>query len=137
MGKYRIPSERSKYYLPKQDYLTAIHFSLRYPLWEKEIKELADTSKAIAYDKDKVQTSGDYDSTFEAAVKLSECKANQNMKLVDEVIALVADGLDKYLRGGVCFGLNFNQLKGMGMPCERDYYYQMRRHYYYELIKRI
>ena len=39
MGKYRTPSPNSKYSLPKEDYLTAIHYSLRYPLWKEYRKE--------------------------------------------------------------------------------------------------
>lgn len=137
MGKYRTPSEKSKYYIPKEDYLTAIHYSLRYPLWLAELDDYADTSKAISYDKDKVQTSGNYDATFEAAVKVSESETAKKVKLVDDTICLVCHGLDYWLKLGVCYGLTFDQLKGKGMPCERDTYYLMRRHYYYELSKRI
>lgn len=137
MGKYRTPSEKSKYYLPKEEYLTAIHYSLRYPLWKADVDSLADTSKAIAYDNERVQNTGDYDSTYEAAVRLSNSAAQRKMKVVDETIELVADGLDYYLRLGVCYGLTFDQLKGKGLPCERDAYYLMRRHYYYELSKKI
>lgn len=137
MSKYRTPSERSKYYIPKEDYLTAIHYSLRYPLWKQEVDSMADTSRAIVYDKDKVQSSNGFDSTFEAAVRMTESETAKKIQLVDDTIALVGKGLDYYLRLGVCYGLNFDQLKGKGMPCERDMYYTMRRHYYYELSKRI
>lgn len=137
MGKYKAPSEKSKYYIPKEDYLTAIHYSLRYPLWKEEVEAMADTSKAITYDKDKVQSSSDYDSTFEAAVKIAKSNKQHKMQLVDDTITLVANGMDYWLRLGVCYGLTFDQLKGKGMPCERDYYYLMRRRYYYELVQRI
>ncbi len=137
MGKYRAPSEKSKYYLPKEDYLTAIHYSLRYPLWKEEVETMADTSKAIAYDKDKVQSSSDYDSTFEAAVKIVESNKQHKMQIVDDTIQKVAGGLDYWLRLGVCYGLTFDQIKGKGLPCERDAYYLMRRKYYYYLVQRI
>ncbi len=137
MGKYRPPSNKAKYFIPKEDYLTAIHYSLRYPLWKEELDSMADTSRAITYDKDKVQTSGNYDSTFEAAVRITESQAMIKIKMVDDVISLVAKGMDYYLKLGVCYGLTFDQLKGKGMPCERDMYYLMRRHYYFELSKRI
>ena len=137
MGKYRTPSEGSRYYIPKEDYLTAIHYSLRYPLWKQEVDDMADTARAITYDKDKVQTSNDYDSTFEAAVRISDCYAMSRIKMIDDIIFQVAKGMDYYLRLGVCYGLTFEQLKGKGMPCERKMYYLMRRHYYYELCKRI
>lgn len=137
MSKYRAPSEKSRYFIPKEDYLTAIHYSLRYPLWKQEIDSMADTSKAIVYDKDRVQTNGDYDSTYEAAVRMIESNTAKKIKLIDDTIALVAKGMDYYLRLGVCYGLTFEQLKGKGMPCERKLYYEIRRHYYYELSQRI
>jgi hypothetical protein len=135
MGKYRMPSENSKYYIPKEDYLTAIHYSLRYPLWKEEVADMANTAKAIVYDKDKVQTSGGYDSTFEAAVRIQE--KQHKLQLIDDTIHDVADGLDYWLRLGVCYGLTFDQLKGKGMPCEHKKYYLIRRMYYYKLSKKI
>ena len=135
MAKYRIPSEKSKYYIPKEDYLTAIHYSLRYPLWLAEVKNKADTSKAIRYDEEKVQTSGDSDTTADAAIKIS--KINEKINLIDGIIRKVAPDMEYWLRLGVCYGLTFDQLKGKKMPCERDAYYLMRRHYYYEVSKKI
>lgn len=135
MSKYRTPSTSSKYYIPKEDYLTAIHYSLRYPLWKEEVADMANTAKAIVYDKDKVQSSSGYDSTYEAAVRIQEKQSK--IQLIDDTIMLVADGMDYWLRLGVCYGLNFDQLKGKGMPCEKDKYYLMRRRYYFEISKRI
>ena len=137
MGKYRTPSPNSKWALPKEDYLTAIHYSLRYPLWKEEVDTMADTSRAITYDKDKVQTSSDYDATFEAAVRITDSYPQTKIRMINDIICLVANGLDKWLRLGVCYGLTFNQLKAQGMPCEKDLYYQMRRRYYYELMQKI
>lgn len=137
MSKYRAPSKNSKYYIPKEDYLTAVHYSLRYPLWKAEIEAMANTSKAFVYDKDKVQTSGDFDSTYEAAVKMVESDKAHKMQIIEDTILLTGGDLEYWLRLGVCYGLTFDQLKGKKMPCERDTYYLMRRHYYYELCKRI
>ena len=135
MSKYRTPSTSSKYYIPKEDYLTAIHYSLRYPLWKEEVADMTNTAKAIVYDKDKVQSSSGYDSTYEAAVRIQEKQSK--IQLIDDAIMLVADGMDYWLRLGVCYGLNFDQLKGKGMPCEKDKYYLMRRRYYFEISKKI
>ena len=135
MSKYRVPSERSKYYIPKEDYLTAIHYSLRYPLWKQEVADMANTARAITYDKDKVQSTNNFDSTFEAAVRIEE--KQHKIQLIDDTIEMVAGDLTDFLRMGVCYGLTFDQLKGRGMPCEKDKYYLMRRHYYFELSKRI
>ena len=135
--KYRPLSRKNKYFIPKEDYLTAIHYSLRYPIWKEELDSIADTSKALTYDGDKIQTSGDYDSTFEAAVKIAEGETAKKIQMIDDTITLTAKGMDYFLRLGVCYGLTFDQLKQKGMPCERDMYYEIRRHYYYELSKRI
>ena len=135
MSKYRTPSTSSKYYIPKEDYLTAIHYSLRYPLLKQEVADMANTARAIVYDKDKVQTSGNYDSTYEAAVRIQE--KQHKIQLIDDTIEQVAGDLANYLRKGVCYGFNYNQLKFDGMPCGETQYYTMRRHYYYELSKKI
>lgn len=135
MAKYRTPSKNSKYYIPKEDYLTAIHYSLRYSLLKQEVEDLANTAGAIRYDKDRVQTSGNYDSTYEAAVRIQD--KQQKIQLIDDTIAMVADGMDDWLRLGVCYGLTFDQLKGKGIPCEHKKYYAMRRQYYYCLSLKI
>lgn len=135
MGKYKELSKKNKYYIPKEDYLTAIHYSLRYPLWLAELKDARDTSTAIRYDKDKVQTSLSDDMIVNAAVRAANL--SDKIQLIDDVLKQCGKGLEYYLRLGVCYGLTFEQLKGKNMPCERDAYYLMRRHYYYELAKKI
>ena len=91
MSKYRIPSDKSKYYIPKEDYLTAIHYSLRYPIWKEEVEIMADTSKAITYDKDKVQSFSDYDSTMERAIKIAESNKQHKMQLEQQVLTLMQE----------------------------------------------
>lgn len=135
MGKYKELSKKNKYYIPKEDYLTAIHYSLRYPLWLAELKDARDTSTAIRYDKDKVQTSPSDDIIVNAAVRAAEL--SEKIELIDAVIELCGKDMAYFLKLGVCYGLTFDQLKGKEMPCERDTYYLMRRHYYYELSKLI
>ena len=136
MGKkYRELSEKNKYSLPREDYLTAIHYSLRYPIWIEELRTAADTTAAIRYDRDKVQTSNNSDPTYEAAVRMAELRDKINV--IDEIIKNVSQGMDNWLRMGVCFGLTFEQLKAKDMPCERKKYYLMRRRYYYDLAQKI
>lgn len=135
MSKYRELSNKNKFYIPKEDYLTAIHYSLRYPLWLAELDDARDTSTGIRYDKDKVQVSPSDNMIVNAAVRATQI--SEKVNLIDDTIALVAEGMDHYLRMGVCYGLTFDQLKTKGLPCERDVYYRIRRRYYYELSKRI
>ena len=137
MAKYRVLSEKNKYYIPKEDYLTAIHYSLRYPLWIAEMKTNADTRGAIRYDKDRVQTSNDFDSTEATGIKRAEL--SEKIALVENTIEKACDGsnLEYWLKLGVCFGLTFYQLKERDIPCERDMYYNIRQKYYYELAQSI
>lgn len=131
--KYRQLSTKNKYYIPREDYLTAIHYSLRYPLWVAEVEDARDTSTAIRYDKDKVQTSPSGDMIINAATRAIEL--SKKVELIDGIIKRCADGsvMEYYLRLGVCYGLTFDQLKQRDMPCEHKKYYEMRRRYYYEL----
>ena len=133
--KHRILSEKNKYYLPKEDYLTAIHYALRYPMMLAELDDVRDTSTAIRYDKDKVQTSPSDSMIMNAAIKASQL--SDKVKMIEDVIAVTANGLDTYLKWGVCYGLKFNELKGKGMPLERTAYYEMRRKFYYILSQKI
>ena len=133
--KHRILSEKNKYYLPKEDYLTAIHYALRYPMMLAELDDVRDTSTAIRYDKDKVQTSPSDSMIMNAAIKASQL--SNKVKMIEDAIAVTANGLDTYLKWGVCYGLKFNELKGKGMPLERTAYYEMRRKFYYILSQKI
>lgn len=133
--KHRILSEKNKYYLPKEDYLTAIHYALRYPMMLAELDDVRDTSTAIRYDKDKVQTSPSDSMIMNAAIKASQL--SDKVKMIEDAIAVTANGLDTYLKWGVCYGLKFNELKGKGMPLERTAYYEMRRKFYYILSQKI
>lgn len=134
MSKYRILS-KSKYALPKEDYLTVIHYSLRYPLWLEELRTIADTGKGINYEKERVQSSNNYDQTAETAIRMSEI--TDRINLIDSTIKLAGGDIETWLRKGVCYGLTFDQLKGQGMPCEKDKYYLARKRYFYELAKKI
>lgn len=133
--KHRILSEKNKYYLPKEDYLTAIHYALRYPLMLAELDDARDTSSAIRYDKDSVQVSPSDDIIMNAALRATEL--SNKIKLIENTITLCAEGMDSYLKLGVCYGLTFAQLESKGIPCGHKKYYEMRRRFLYELSKRI
>ena len=137
MGKYRTLSENNKYYLPKHTYLACIHYALQYRDWKASLDADRDTRGAIRYDKDRVQTSGDYDSTSETAIRMTEIA--EKCATIDKCISIACDGsnLDKYIRLGVCYGFTFYQLKDQGIPCGKKMYYDIRQRFYYELGKKI
>ena len=100
-----------------------------------EIDDARDTSTAIRYDKDKVQTSPTDSMIVNAAIRASEL--SEKIKLIEDTIYACANGLESYLKWGVCYGLTFDQLKAKGMPLERTAYYDMRRKFYYMLSYKI
>ena len=137
MGKYRTLSESNQYYLPKHTYLMCIHYALQYRDWKAYLDAERDTRGAIRYDKDRVQTANDYDSTSETAMKMVE---------IDEKVAKIDDCINKvcedevmktWIRLGVCYGFTIYQLTDAGMPCGKNLYYSLRQKFYYELSKKI
>ena len=136
MGKYRTLSENNQYYLPKHAYLTCIHFALQYRDWKAMLEADRDTRGAVRYDKDKIQTSGDYDSTSSTAMRMVEIQ--REVEMIDDIISEVADvGMQQYLRLSVCYGFTFYQLEDQRIPCSRKYIAKLRQRFYYELSKKI
>lgn len=137
MSKYRTLSEKNKYFLPKHTHLFCIHYALQYRDWKAELDAARDTRGAIRYDKDRVQTSNDYDSTSETAIRLLNISRKVNNIEHCIVDACDGSGLEKYVKLGVCYGFTFFQLQENGIPCGKDMYYHIRKRFYWELAKRI
>ena len=137
MGKYRTLSESNQYYLPKHTYLTCIHYALQYRDWKAYLEAERDTRGAIRYDKDRIQTTNDYDSTSETAMRMVEI--TEKVSKVDKCIESSCEDevMEKWLRLGVCYGFTIYQLNEMGMPCGKNLYYNLRQKFYYELSKKI
>lgn len=133
--KNRILSEKNEFYLPKEEFLTALHFALQYPNWVQELRTEPDTSKAITYDEERVQTSGGYDACSETAMR--RYMLEKKKKLVEDTVREVAPEIYDYLLLGVAYGWTFWQLQAKGMPCEKDMYYDRRHKFYYLLAQKI
>lgn len=133
--KNRILSEKNEFYLPKEEFLTVLHFAQQYPNWERELRTEPDTSKAITYDEERVQTSGGYDACSETAMR--RYALAKKKQLVEDTVREVAPEIYEYLLLGVAYGWTFWQLQAKGMPCEKDTYYNRRRKFYHLLAKKI
>lgn len=133
MVQFRTPTERSKYYVPKEVYLTVIHFCRQYPLWVAELETEPDASKAITYDRERVQTSNQYDATSEIA--MHRHMIAKKKEIIDRISSDVAGDMAQWLRLGVCYGLTFPDLEIRGIPCVDKTYYRMRKRFYYEVSK--
>ena len=135
MPKHRIMSEKSKYYLPKETFLTVVHYCKQYPLWDEELSAMTDTSKAITYDQDRVQVSPDSDPTSDLAVRRIEISKKKDV--IDQTAQRVAGNLWNWIILGVCYDRPYYYLADKGIPCGKNLYYKLRRRFYYEMAKEI
>lgn len=135
MSQHRILSAKNKYYIPKEEFLTVLHYCKQYPLWVAELETSPDTSRAIVYDKDRVQTSGDFNPVESIAIRRHAMEMKRQE--LEEVAHSVAPDLYDWLILGVCYGMTYYQLYQRGIPCGKDMYYDRRRRFYYEMSKRI
>jgi hypothetical protein len=131
--KIKTPNKSSKYYIEAPFYRHAVSWCLCYWSWKDLLSSRTDSSKAIRYDVDKVQTSGNSDPTMEIGTYRAELQ--QRIDLIEKTVEMVAPEIYTYLLEGVTVGLNFYQLENKGMPCSANYYYSKRQQFYYEIAK--
>lgn len=136
MAKHRTLSTKNKYYLPKETFLTVVHYCKQYPIWEAEYKALLDQNRATEYDRDRVQTTNDYDATAEPAIK--RAMLSKKMEGVTQTAKDVAgDLLWKWLVLGVSYDMPYYALQLKGIPCGKDVYYDRRRKFYFMMSARL
>ena len=135
MTQIRSPQPNSKYYLPKEVFLTTIHYCKQYPIWIEELEALTDACKGIAYDSDRVQSSNDYDSTSDLGMK--RMIMSRKIDLVRNTAKLVAGHHYRWLIQGCCYGKPYFALRQDGIPYGKNIYYALRRRFYYELSQKI
>lgn len=128
-------SKKNKYYLPTEEYLTVKHFCLQYPKWKAELDALTDAARAITYDGDRVQTSGDSDPVPDIAMR--RIKLEKKKDIIDGAVAKVAPEIAEYIIRGICYKDTEYQLENKGMPCGKKYYYLKRRETYWEIAHRM
>lgn len=131
-------STNSKWYIPKNLYKQCVYFCRQYPDWDAELKAASDSLGAIEYDKDRVQTSGDGDST--AVIAMRRYVIAKKKQLVDDAISETVKDVPMmagWLLLGVTIDTNYWQLRDKGMPFGKNAYYDARRRFFYELSKKI
>ena len=133
--KYRRPSKNNPYWIEPELYDTVVHFCRCYPLWLKELSTLPDSSKAISYDKDRVQTSGGYDVT--SALALKRVEVERKVDLIRTTAMIANSEIWEWIVKGTTENYSVQDLIQKGMPCSRSYYSKVRGYFYYLLSKRI
>lgn len=124
-----------KYKLSKFEYGYAKWFSLKYPEWLDEYNRLKDSVTAMSYDglpgSNKIN-----DSTQGLATKRAEIR--DKMLKVERAAYDAGGDIAEYIFKSVIYeDMTFEQMKAIGLPCERTMFYERRRKYYYLLSKEI
>lgn len=135
MTKIRSPKQSSKYYLPKEEFLTIVHFCKQYPYWLSLLDTMTDAVQGIDYEKDIVQSSNNYDSTSELGMKRAAVSTKVDM--VNAAAREIAGDHYRWLILGCCFDKPYFALRHLGIPYGKNLYYRQRRQFYYELSKKI
>ena len=133
----RKPSQSSEYYLPPKQYYYAVSYALMRDEWKAEIRSLENQARAIRYDKDKVQSSSDYNATERAAFEILEIQ--KKVDCIDKTIEEVSDGLDAYIKLAVCNGFTYTQLTTgrYHMPLNHVAFGKIKHKFYWTLFQRI
>lgn len=134
--RFRSPGKNSPYWTPKEDYRAAVYWCRRYPLWIKELQTLPDTSKAIDYTLDKVQTSSTYDATADTAIRRSEILSKVTL-LEGIATACMPECPEFLIRGVTEEGVKVEDLIASGMPFGKNLYLRRRQKFYHLLSKKI
>ena len=136
MPNVRTPRPSSKYYLPKHRYLTAYHYALQYQEWKDEYRSIGDDGAGLQIDPQPHGTKTG-NPTETKAIRRAELK--DKFSLIESICEKVAPEIKMWLLRGVTVeGTSYIYLRQMmRIPCGRDYYYDRRRAFYYELSNEI
>ena len=134
MTKIRHPKQGGKFYLPKEEFLTIVHFCKQYPTWLNFLG-LIDARQGISYDKDPVQSSSGYDST--SALGIRRAMVSKKVDIINAAAKYVAGEQYHWLILGCCYDRPYYALKHLGIPYSKNSYYRLRRQFYYELSTKI
>ena len=120
---------------------TAFNYALTYAENEKRIMALEDSRRAIRYDMDKVQTSGDSDPTFMIAVQIQRLRA-RNANIDDALIDVFGHYGDTAImmaKQMLCYGKKMVEVEADHgrLPINHNEYYRIRRVFWSVLAERI
>lgn len=107
-----------------------------YKRWKYRLMDLRNSMKAIEYDKDKIQTSGNFDQTADIAIKCEELE--KKIRLIEDTARMVEPDMAFWIIKGVTDEyVSCKDLEAQGMPCSRNTYSRMTDKFYYLISKEI
>lgn len=132
------PLNRKKYNISKRAFQTAYNYCLQYTEWKEELAVKRDT-RAGQNLTGQPGTHNCSDSTADAAMEAAEIA--RKIKKIEDA-AMEAVGKEKELYPYLLYYVTteyctFQTMKARDIPCERSYFYEMRRRFYSIIARRI
>lgn len=107
----------------------AREYALSYQEWKSELADL--------YKKTPETASIGADTTVQEKSR-KRAKLVSKMALVENAVAAAGPGIEAYLLYGVTTdGVSYKDLKNMGIPCGKGFYYSARKAFYDTLLERL
>lgn len=129
MGEIRIPKKNGEYVIPKEKYLTAVHYCRQYKDWLKEYRSLGGEPRALQYD-GSTHGSGQGNPTEQIGIRREEL--DRKMRTVESAVYEAGPEIYRWLLRGVTEqGMTYESLYRLHIPCSRQRYYHCRRKAYY------
>lgn len=132
------PLNKKKYGISKHAFGTAYSYCLQYPEWVEELNSETSTLKSP-----QITGMPGAHSGSDATAALAERRVELQNK-VDNVEQTVREAVGKdqalfeyILEYVTTEGATFHWMKQKGIPCERTYFYKVRRFFYYLMAQRI
>ncbi len=121
-----------KYPIEARDLAYTKAYSLKYPRWLDQYNNLKDAVKAINYDNSGGPSGKISDTTADNATKRMIIRGKM-MKVEQCAFEAGGDLAEYILKSVIDENVTFEDMKALGMPCERRCFYEKRRKYYYLL----
>ena len=121
-----VVSRRNRYWISKHKYYELKHFCLQYPEWKQTYSKIASNPLMMRAIEE--------DPTAAAAIMMDDLDGK--MRLIEDCTRQADLSIGGYIFRGVTEDLSFTYLKTvLGIPCERDMYYDRYRKFFYLLAK--
>lgn len=138
MGNIRPKLKNNREYdLTVHEFYMAYHYALQYNEWKSKVNDIASIDTPDPENADMPKAHNISDTTFSKAVRISEYR--DKMRMIEELVREVAPDIYTWLFKAVTTdNCSYENLRVyMDLPCGKNYYYAMRRKFYFLLYQKI
>lgn len=125
-------SEKNRYWIERHRYYELKHFCLQYPIWRKAREQLISLSHRPI---DLALFSNEVNDSTERCAE-ARLYYTDRMRMIEQVAEETDYVLANYILRAVTEGISYELLNARyGIPCSKDYYYELYRRFFWLLNK--